>query len=315
MMMKLLPLFFLSLLFCCVLCRALNTRPILGIITEDVDWKTNYGSQYIAASYVKFIESGGARVVPVRYTMTQSELVTLLGHLNGFLFPGGDSSLAPSSQYYKSLETIFNYTIKANQNGDYFPLWGTCLGFEELHVLAAGGDRTVLSPVVASNFSIPLDFTVDPLTQSRLFASATPDIVRTLGTANVTLNNHVNGVLPSTYKERQELRDFFDVISTDQDKNGVVFISTVEAKNYPIYGAQWHAEKPLFEWNPTEAINHTTDSVRANQYTADFLVSEARKSNHHFPSFEEESNYLIYQFQPYYTWPEVNDFEQCYFFD
>jgi len=139
--------------------------------------------------------------------------------------------------------------------------------------------------------------------------------VHTLGTYKVAMNNHVRGVAPSTYQEHSDLRDFFHIISTNKDRNGDVFISTVEAKEHPIYGVQWHPEKPLFEWNPTEAMNHSTDSVLANQYTADFFVTEARKSSHHFPSFDLESQSLIYNYQPVYTWPEVHDFEQCYFFD
>ena len=46
---------------------------------------------------------------------------------------------------------------QANDNGDYFPLWGTCLGFELLSVLTSGTDA-VLSAVDAENISLPLDF-------------------------------------------------------------------------------------------------------------------------------------------------------------
>ena len=46
---------------------------------------------------------------------------------------------------------------QANDNGDYFPLWGTCLGFELLSVLTSGTD-SVLSAVDAENISLSLDF-------------------------------------------------------------------------------------------------------------------------------------------------------------
>ena len=44
----------------------LNNRPIVGVLTQPTDGDMSaYGSSYIAASYVKYLEGGGARVVPV----------------------------------------------------------------------------------------------------------------------------------------------------------------------------------------------------------------------------------------------------------
>lgn len=47
-----------------------NERPVIGILTQEIYWSkfkdlkpSNYS--YIAASYVKAIESSGGRVVPV----------------------------------------------------------------------------------------------------------------------------------------------------------------------------------------------------------------------------------------------------------
>eukprot|EP00073_Rattus_norvegicus_P023865 XP_006237991.1 PREDICTED: gamma-glutamyl hydrolase-like [Rattus norvegicus] len=45
-----------------------SKRPIIGIIMQECYGNmTKLGRFYIAASYVKFIESAGARVVPIRY--------------------------------------------------------------------------------------------------------------------------------------------------------------------------------------------------------------------------------------------------------
>ena len=41
------------------------------------------------------------------------------------------------------------------------------------------------------------------------------------------------------------LPKLFDVLSTNKDRNNLVFISTVEAKGgLPIFATQWHPEKP-----------------------------------------------------------------------
>lgn len=46
----------------------LNNRPLVGILTQaglEEDKFVPKDGSYIAASYVKFVESGGARVVPI----------------------------------------------------------------------------------------------------------------------------------------------------------------------------------------------------------------------------------------------------------
>jgi gamma-glutamyl hydrolase len=54
--------------------------------------------QYIAASYVKFVESHGARAVPVNYYASDDDIDTLFGSLNGVLFPGGGAAV-PEGAY------------------------------------------------------------------------------------------------------------------------------------------------------------------------------------------------------------------------
>lgn len=79
-----------------------------------------------ARSYVKYIEAAGARVVPIHYNSTQSQLAYLLSRLNGVLFTGGGTDLSPGSKFYATGRQIYDTAASINANGDYFPLWGTC---------------------------------------------------------------------------------------------------------------------------------------------------------------------------------------------
>ncbi len=84
---------------------------------------------------------------------------------------------------------------------------------------------------------------------------------------------------------------------------------------YPVYGSQWHAEKPQFEWKWNEDINHSSDSIYAMQYFANWIVTEARKSYHKFPSVEQETAALIYNYSPLFTGSDSNaSFVQVYVF-
>lgn len=129
------------------------------------------------------------------------------------------------------------------------PLWGTCMGFQWL-LIAASGDPTILDPkngeqFDAYNYSIPLEF-VSGFQDSRMFSSApyqiTQLVVSIFATENVTMNNHHYGIYTEHFLQTPSLVGFFDMLSVNKDRQGMEFVSTIEAFQYPIYGVQWHPE-------------------------------------------------------------------------
>ncbi|EFC38836.1 predicted protein [Naegleria gruberi] len=276
-------------------------------------YKKTYGESYLAASYVKWIESGGARVVPIPYDLPQEKLNLLFNSLNGIVFPGGGTSLR-YSEYYYTLKFFFDKAIEANNRGDYFPIWGTCLGFEALNVLAADNPDVLHFGFDSENLSLNLHF-VNDYKNSRIFGKAPLSVMQILAEQNVTMNNHMAGITPETFMKNDRLNQFYKMLSVNADRKGQVFVSTIESLKYPIYGTQFHPEKIQFEFN-YEDINHSYDSVLANQYFANFFVNEARKNQHKFSSFEVEQSYSIYNFNAKFTFPEISkDFVQIYYFN
>jgi gamma-glutamyl hydrolase len=224
----------------------LNDRPIIGLFTQPTSSKEgNCGGNclYVAASYVKYLESAGARVVPINYYSSNAQLDTIFKSVNGVFFPGGSASFPKQAQY------MYDKIVAANDAGDYFPLWGTCMGFQWL-MIAQSRNSNILDPhngqMDSYNLSIPLNFT-DAAKTSRLFSTAGDNIYKILGTEDVTMNNHHYGIYPSTFEKTSTLTSFFNVLSTNVDRQGVEFVSTVESFKYPIYGSQWHPEKNNFE--------------------------------------------------------------------
>jgi len=285
---------------------ALNDKPIIGIYAQP---SSSTGGDYIAASYVKWIESAGGRAVPIPYHISNANAAGNLSVLNGILFPGGSASLPDNAKY------LYNLAVQANQKGDYFPVWGTCLGFEWL--LMMQGNITLDSDPTydAENYSIPLNFT-SYVKQSRIFAGASPDLINILASENVTMNNHQHGMTPDHFSKTPALTSFFNVISTNNDRKGAPFLSMIEGKMYPIYGGQWHPEKNLFEFGENtdgtayEAINHSAHAREVAQYVANFFVDECRKSDHKFPNEKQEDASLIYNYPVTKTGPE---FVQTYY--
>jgi gamma-glutamyl hydrolase len=103
-------------------------------------------------------------------------------------------------------------------------------------------------------------------------------------------------------------------MTTNEDSDGLEYISTLEHKQYPLYGLQFHPEKNIYEWREDKAHNHSADGIRVSQYFANFFVNEARKSQHKFGDESEERCQLIYNFPVTYTGDDTI-FQQCYVFE
>ncbi|XP_059442074.1 uncharacterized protein LOC132174432 [Corylus avellana] len=91
----------------------LNYRPVIGILSHPGDGASGRlsnatNASYIAASYVKFVESAGARVIPLIYNEPPEILFEKLNLVNGVLFTGG---WAKTGLYYKVVEAIYKVNI------------------------------------------------------------------------------------------------------------------------------------------------------------------------------------------------------------
>ena len=105
---------------------------------EDNPHNTSVVSNY----YVQEFERFGARVVPVFHAKPEDELVKLLQQINGVFFTGGSLDLCDSkgnfNSYTLTAQIIWDYARDEFNSGGYFPMWGTCQGFQLFHILASG---------------------------------------------------------------------------------------------------------------------------------------------------------------------------------
>uniref|UniRef100_A0ACB8FDE4 Uncharacterized protein n=1 Tax=Sphaerodactylus townsendi TaxID=933632 RepID=A0ACB8FDE4_9SAUR len=284
---------------------------IVGILAQETDFESfqKFGSSYIAASYVKFIESAGARVVPIRLNRSDEEYNKIFYSINGILYPGGGVDLK-TSEFSRVAKIFYRKALEANERGDYFPVWGTCLGHQLLSYLTCG--ENLLTWTNTDNFAFPLNFTKDAK-GTKMFADFPDDLLQEMASDPVTSNFHFWSLSVQNFTNNEKLRSFYKVLTTNVHGN-IEFISTMEAYAYPVYGVQWHPEKNPFEWNNRTGIPHSRSAMRVTYYIADFLVNEAQKSNHQFSSKKEEAEALIYNFNPVFT-GRFSSFDQAYFFD
>lgn len=69
---------------------------------------------YILISHVKYLEQGGARVVPVNYRLTPSKLKKLLSQINGIYIPGDSANILSNDLYMGAIRTILAWAQLQN---------------------------------------------------------------------------------------------------------------------------------------------------------------------------------------------------------
>jgi len=296
--------------------QEMNHRPIIGILAQELSsslepWYGDNYTSYIGAAYVKYVEQAGARVVPVLINQDDDYYDTIFKSTNGLLIPGGAVSIVDSG-YAKAGKILFQ---KATASGSYWPIWGTCLGFELLAYLSNEEQRNLKS---CSSQQQPLALELTDDYSASYFASQTPDdVTEILATQNVTINFHRWCLTPENFTKFEALKNFWNVLSTNRDWDGLEFISLMEAKHYPIWGSQYHPEKNAYEWTRKYPdIPHFKDAIHASAHQAEFFIEQTRKNLNSFASRDEEEKYLIYSYQPEFTGDIEIDYsmQQCYLF-
>ena len=210
-------------------------RPIIGILSQTITDKLIHKyfpyskkKSYIATSYVKFVQAGGARVVPILDTYDSKNLTRIFSSLNGLLLPGGGSNLK-NSKYMKAIRKLLKLAIKQNEDGGYFPVFGICLGFEAMHVFFEK-KRNFLSELDVENKSLPIKFDKTYRT-SRLFFNMSKELRNALQNKPITPNFHHEGIHPSWYKRSSVLAKEYRLLATSLDRKSRPFIAAMEGEN------------------------------------------------------------------------------------
>jgi GMP synthase-like glutamine amidotransferase len=253
---------------------------ILTIPTSDVNL-TRLGDDYIIGSYVNWIESAGAVVVPVRYRSYEdaagAKLRSLLDCLDGVVLQGGSSQITNgTSNFVKATEFILRYAIERANTSSPLNVWGTCQGFQQLVLFAAGEEGRNLSNnygqvdqttvlidgLDAENILLPLQWARhEPSTAApRMLQAANAAWLKEMADNNLTINFHTHGVALRTFyttrnstsiaanEEPSTVGKFFRPLAVSYDREGRQFVAMIEGRELPFYGVQFHPEKNAYEW-------------------------------------------------------------------
>ena len=252
--------------------------PVIGIVAQGMEaaWKnvtrlSGYNS-YIMTAYVKHFEAQGAQVVPILNGENENTIKEKMKNLNGIVFPGG------GGDYLKTGKIILEEVKKYNDKGIYYPLWGTCLGLENLAIFTSDLGEKVLESFELFFTSIPLKLTGE---NSKIFEGLSLNELKTLESKNYLFNNHFFGISPARFETDQGLKNFWSVTSTHKlPSDGRDFVASIEAKDYPIYATMFHPEKAANIFYENDGINHSWENIQLMQHFSKQFMLMARQNPH-----------------------------------
>jgi gamma-glutamyl hydrolase len=230
----------------------------VGILTIPHSFSTKYGSSHIMKAYADGLEKHGVTVVPVPYNTPHPDLYYSI--LNGLIIPGGETTFLLKQP--ELLQTVQRFISLSLRTGEYFPIWGTCFGFELLMSLIGSMNR--FEPIV-DHQRRSIEWT-DEGKRSRMYRWLSKKNADAFEEYARTAQNHEYGISPIRFLRNDHLRRFFRLVATARNDEGETYVAAIEAKKWPIYGVMWHPER--------QTNGHLFLS---------FFLSECKKNNHQCP--------------------------------
>lgn len=254
--------------------------PLIGIIsTPNPPNGTNITEKsYIWEGYIRWIEQTGARIIPIHPWYNQSYVDTILSKVNGVLFLGINRIINISNNYEKFGSYIIDKAIEMNKKNDYFPIFGICFGYE-LFLAHIANDNNIIREFDAMKIMVPSELAPNA-TKSKLFSNFNKKDFDNISKLPITYQIHRRGISLEDFDKFESVKKFFTVTSYALDKNGKKYINSIEAKDYPIYGIQYHPEVSPFARADGFEFNHTIGAVRISQLHSLLFLAETEKNLH-----------------------------------
>ena len=262
-----------------------NPRPVIGIFAQP-SYAVRFGFpptdySYIAGPYIQYLEAAGATIIPIPWDLPNSTLDMLLDNVNGILFPGGGTRLGNNgvpTSYGWAGKYIIERAINKNQQGEYFPIWGTCLGYQLVAEVFAQNFSSLIKIKTGSNLPKKLTLTIPGLL-GKMFNVMDKTLEYDIQHETLTYFDHNHTIGFNEWEKNENLRTNFTITSFTDNGNSTPYAASVEGTQMPVFGTQFHPEKPGFEWANKANINSSSQAVELQQYYANFFVNETRRNN------------------------------------
>ena len=243
-----------------------NKYPVIGILAVK-NKKINKFQIYY--SVVKWLKNQGCYVLYISPQFNRETILDIFNNIDGLILPGGNDDPDDINSTYNCAKILMDLAF---EHGN-FPILGICQGLQYL--------ITYYSNDTWSNVKTYINHHNQP---ERLIPKTdlTNSILHNISIERLSEKqfffNHNYSINIETFDSHPDLSNTFTILTTSIYNNDI-YVSTIQGKNRPFFGVQWHPEKPNFEWENTQNIIRTPISIEIGNSIATFFVEYCKLTN------------------------------------
>jgi len=305
-----------------------SRTPVIAIISQPA---TTYNGKFpdagnnwseVVGSYVDWVQQTGAEAAIIPFDMPWAVLTQVLSQTNGMVLPGGAAELVDAknnnqtTEYQNRLHSIINWAKKENKEGRYYPVWGTCLGFEELVISFSGNDGKALQDGFNDQAKYhPVELYSD-FWKSEFFGklSVSNTLIKHVFDRPISYYYHSEGIDVKHFESIKALSNNIRILGSSNSDAGRKFGAIFEAKAFPMWFVQFHPEKHQFEKRESyKPMDRSESTIKVMSSFVFKLVELARPRSHVFDQIPTSiQSYFSYYKNP--IWSPSKAFERIYMF-
>ena len=240
----------------------INNFPVIGILSQIHPILKH---KYVSYAFNKWLISFGCYTVYIDIHLSDEDLTKIFNEIDGLLIPGGDEYPYDNVRTY-TVSTLF---IKlAIKHGNY-PILGICMGLQFMLTYFSNEHWDNFKTIV-HNYGVSSNLNVNLNYLENNIISLFPKKYNLKHIFNL---NHKHAIIFEKFNKNIILKDKFCVLSTTKTKDSKYeFISSIQCKQYPFFGLQWHPEKTNYEWSKFQKINREPESIIISNIIGSFFV-------------------------------------------
>lgn len=216
---------------------------------------------FIKMSHVKFLEQGGARIVPVSYKLDKNQLNQILEQVNGIYIPGDSGAILQNERYLAGVREVLQWAQSHNVvNEQHFPVAAVGYGYLALMMTAIKSEETIQTmPEETILSSEELNLRLKPEDTYFFDGLSLKEMEAILN--NITFFNEMQYGIPlKKFLGETMLSQVFVPVATynsEQKNQEEEFVAMVEGAHFPFFGTAFSVEK--FQFNHDMRIEMDID--------------------------------------------------------
>lgn len=133
-----------------------------------------------------------------------------------------------STDWTNKTAYIFEYAKKQNRQGNVYPIWATCLGYETIMYITSGQtDNTTVFTEVFGQDGLTCPLIVKNHDSKLLRSLSNPEYTDAVSNTGIFFFHHRWSVLEKTFVNNLNWTSFWTLISTSKTASGAEFLSTL----------------------------------------------------------------------------------------